>query len=186
MEIENWPIDKPVPYARNARIRSSAAVTKVAASLKEFGWQQPIVVDGEGVIVVGHTRLLAAQRLGMDHVPVVVADDLTEAQVKAYRLADNRTPQETSWDYELLNIELEDLKTYDIDISITGFDADEISSVAIEPPEMREYDEESDGGTDSFDDFEFRVVVECSSEEHQALVLAHVQEMGWKCRALTS
>ena len=82
---------------------------KVAASIKEFGFKQPIVVDAEGVIIAGHTRLLAAERLGLAEVPVLVADDLTPAQVKAYRLADNRTGQEATWDMELLGIELEDL-----------------------------------------------------------------------------
>ncbi len=106
-----------------------SAIGKVAASIKEFGFKSPIIVDGEGVIIAGHTRLLAAQRLELEHVPVLVADDLTPAQVKAYRLADNRTAQETSWDAELLQIELEDLAGLDIDVSLTGFDAEELSKL---------------------------------------------------------
>lgn len=86
MTIELWPIEKPIPYARNARRISETAVAKVAASIQEFGWRQPIVVDSEGVIVAGHTRLLAAQRLGLKTVPVHVAANLTPAQIKAYRL----------------------------------------------------------------------------------------------------
>lgn len=182
MQVEVWPINKPVPYARNARVLSPKAVDKVAASIKEFGWKQPIVVDKENVIIVGHTRLLAAKKLGLAEVPVVVANDLTPAQVKAYRLTDNRVAQETSWDYELLNIELEELATFDFDVSITGFDTDEIFT-----PDS-EYAIEAEEGEDEkeFSDFEFRVVVECLSEEHQAEVLSHIQELGWTCKALTS
>jgi len=124
--LEMWEPARCIPYARNARVIPDSAVGKVAASIKEFGFKQPIVVDGEGVIVAGHTRLLAAERLGLDAVPVLVADDLTPAQVKAYRLADNRTGQEATWDMELLGIELEDLAGLDIDLSLTGFDAEEL------------------------------------------------------------
>ncbi len=126
--IEQWPTDRPIPYARNARVIPDQAIGKVAASIKEFGFRAPILVDGEGVIIAGHTRLLAAQRLQLEHVPVIVCDDLSDAQVKAYRLTDNRTAQESSWDYELLNIELGDLATLDIDLSLTGFDPDELAA----------------------------------------------------------
>jgi hypothetical protein len=121
-----WEPSRCIPYARNARVIPESAVGKVAASIKEFGFKQPIVVDAEGVIIAGHTRLLAAERLGLAEVPVLVADDLTPAQVKAYRLADNRTGQEATWDMELLGIELEDLAGLDIDLSLTGFEEDEV------------------------------------------------------------
>src|SRR4051812_34057590 len=100
MTIEAWSIDKPIPYARNARKIGEGAVAKVAANIKEFGFRQPIVVDPEGVIVAGHTRLLADQRLGLTSVPVHVATGLTPAQIKAYRLMDNRSGEESTWDEE--------------------------------------------------------------------------------------
>src|SRR5215213_7093202 len=100
MNIELVPIEKVVPYARNPR-QNQGAVAKVAASLREFGWRQPIVVDGAMTVVVGHTRLMAARQLGMREVPVHVATGLTPAQVKAYRLADNRTHEEAEWDKDL-------------------------------------------------------------------------------------
>ena len=134
-EIQMWNPSRCIPYARNARVIPDSAVAKVAASIKEFGFKQPIVVDGKGVIVAGHTRLLAAERLGLEEVPVLVADDLTAAQVKAYRLADNRTGQEASWDLELLNIELGDLLELDIDLALTGFDDDELAAMLAEPTE---------------------------------------------------
>ena len=90
MKVEQWKIGDVKPYGNNPR-RNDDAVEKVANSIREFGFQQPIVVDSEGVVIVGHTRLKAAQSLGMEEVPVVVAADLTDEQVKAYRLADNKT-----------------------------------------------------------------------------------------------
>jgi len=126
MQIEYWSIDKPKPYLRNARKIPEKAIAKVAKSLEEFGWKQPLVVDAEGVIVVGHTRLLAAKRLGWNEVPVVVASDLTPAQVKAYRLMDNRSHDETDWDLDILNLELNDLSLESIDLALTGFELPEI------------------------------------------------------------
>src|SRR5712664_3099919 len=129
MNVTFWPIEKIRPYARNARRIPQRAVDKVAASIQEFGWRQPIVVDSEGVIVCGHTRLLAAQKLGLDQVPVHVAQNLTPAQVRAYRLLDNRSHQETSWDEELLGLEFLDLKEMGIDLDLTGFDVSEIDEL---------------------------------------------------------
>ena len=126
MEVELWPIDRPVPYARNARKIPPAAVDKVAASIKEFGWRQPIVVDSEAVIIAGHTRLLAAQKLGLKQVPVHVATGLSPAQVKAYRLMDNRSHEEAAWDMDLLPLELVDLKALSFDLELTGFDDQEL------------------------------------------------------------
>jgi ParB-like chromosome segregation protein Spo0J len=116
MKIEQWPIDKPQPYARNARKISDLAIEKVARSIKEFGWQQAIVVDGDGVVIAGHTRLLAAKQLGEKKVPVLVASDLTPEQVKAYRLADNRSHEEAEWDLDMLGAELFDLKGLGFDL----------------------------------------------------------------------
>jgi DNA modification methylase len=128
MKIQMWSVDKVIPYKRNPR-RNDEAVEKVAASIKEFGFKQPIVVDKDSVIIVGHTRLLAALRLGMKEVPVLVAGDLSPAQVKAYRLADNRVHEEADWDEELLALELGDLSKLGFDLGATGFDADEINAL---------------------------------------------------------
>jgi DNA modification methylase len=125
MKLKRLAIEKVIPYARNPR-HNEAAVDKVAASIQEFGWKQPIVVDANGVIVAGHTRYLAAKRLKLAQVPVIVADDLTPAQVKAYRLADNRTHDDSSWNDELLALELQDLDMADFNLELTGFGDDEI------------------------------------------------------------
>jgi len=122
LEITNWLLHKILPYSRNARKIPPQAVDKVAASIREFGWRVPIVVDKDGVIICGHTRLLAAQKLGLTEAPVHVADNLTPAQVRAYRLLDNRSHEETSWDLDLLGLELLDLKGMGVALDLTGFD----------------------------------------------------------------
>jgi site-specific DNA-methyltransferase (adenine-specific) len=121
-----------IPYARNPRQIPQSAIDKVAASIQEFGFRQPLVVDAKGVIVVGHVRLQAAQKLGMTEVPVHIADGLTKSQVKAYRLMDNRCNQETAWDDELLGLELLDLEDLEFDLELTGFDQDELTALLAE------------------------------------------------------
>lgn len=127
MKIEMMAIDKVIPYARNPR-RNESGVDKVSASLKEFGWRQPIVCDKEMVVIVGHTRLLAAKKLQMTEVPVHVAD-MTPAQAKAYRIADNRTSEFAEWDNDLLKLELADLGDMDFNIDLTGFSIDDIAGI---------------------------------------------------------
>ena len=129
MKIEMRLTNTITPYARNARKIPQQAIDKVAASLKEFSFRQPIVLDEQGVIVVGHTRWLAAQKLGLEQVPVHVAENLTPGQVRAYRLLDNRSHEETSWDEDLLGFELLDLKNIGIDMDLTGFDLGEIDDL---------------------------------------------------------
>lgn len=119
MQVQSMKIDEVKPYAHNPR-NNDDGVEAVANSIKEFGWQQPIVVDKDNVIIVGHTRYKAAKKLGMNKVPVVVAESLSPEQVKAYRLADNKTGELTEWDNKLLDNELNDILT--IDMSDYGFD----------------------------------------------------------------
>lgn len=122
MKVENWPIELVKPYENNPR-KNDDAVEKVANSIREFGWQQSIVVDGDGVVIVGHTRLKAAMMLGLSEVPVTVAEGLTENQVQAYRLADNKTGELASWDWVKLNDELEQIDWLDCDMEMFGFSA---------------------------------------------------------------
>ena len=112
------------PYINNPRKQLN--IDKVAASIKEFGFQQPIVVDKNNVIIVGHTRHLAAKQLQLKQVPVVIADTLSEAKAKAYRIADNRVSEDNQWDFPLLNLEMENLKDKDFNISVLGFNDEEL------------------------------------------------------------
>ncbi len=133
LQVCSWAIDKPIPYARNSRKIPQRAIDKVAASIKEFGFRVPIVVDKEGVIICGHTRLLASKKLGLAEVPVHIAENLSAAQVKAYRLMDNRSHEEASWDFDLLGPELAELKGLDFDLDLTGFNSGEYEKFLIDP-----------------------------------------------------
>jgi hypothetical protein len=125
MHIEMRPIESITPYDKNPRV-NDPGVDAVAASIKEFGFRQPIVVDEQNVIIVGHTRYKAALKLGLKMVPVHVARGLTPAQAKAYRLADNQTASLSQWDDSLLPLELAELQAMDFDLNLTGFSADEL------------------------------------------------------------
>ena len=140
MHVEDWPLEKIIPFAGNPRKRSKKAVGKVAASIREFGPRQPIVVDEDGVILVGHTRRDAAALLGMATFPVHQAIGLTEAQKRAYRIADNRTNEETEWDDDLLAIELKALEGFKLDLSLTGFDLRQFTSYLRTGPQAGEDD----------------------------------------------
>jgi len=129
MKIEMRLTTGIIPYARNARNIPQQAIDKVAASIQEFSFRQPIVVDKNGVIVCGETRWRGAQKLGLEYVPVHVAENLTPAQVRAYRIMDNRSHEETSWDEDLLGLEFLDLKGLGIDMDLTGFEMGEIDDL---------------------------------------------------------
>ncbi|MCX7800923.1 MAG: DNA modification methylase [Fimbriimonadales bacterium] len=126
MKIELRKLSEIKPYANNPRLNDDA-VEAVAASIRAFGFRQPIVVDAEGVIVVGHTRYKAALKLGLEQVPVHVATDLTPEQIRAYRIADNKSAELSDWDYDLLPIELGELQGMNYDLGLLGFDQDELA-----------------------------------------------------------
>ena len=134
MEIFEIEIEKVKPYEKNPRKKQ--AVEKVAKSLKEFGWQQPIVVDKHMIIVAGHTRYLAAKSLNMKKVPVSMADDLSDLQIKAYRMVDNKTNEMASWDNQLLYDELNNLVDNDYEIDEFGFDLEETQKLLGTIPEF--------------------------------------------------
>jgi len=139
VKIEQWDIDRVRPYEKNPR-RNDKAVQAVAESIREFGFRQPIVVDGDGVIVVGHTRYKAALKLGLKSVPVHVAADLTPQHARAYRLADNRTAENAEWDVDLLPIELGELRDEGFDLKLAGFSDKELAEY------LREFDTDLDDG----------------------------------------
>jgi ParB-like chromosome segregation protein Spo0J len=126
-----------IPYANNPRTHSEQQVAQVAASIKEFGFNNPILLDEHNGIIAGHGRLAAAQKLGMELVPTITLEGLTEAQRKAYVIADNKLTENGGWDYDLLAVEIERLKELEINVDLTGFDAEELQvitqDVAFEP-----------------------------------------------------
>jgi ParB-like chromosome segregation protein Spo0J len=122
-----------IPYARNSRTHSDEQITKIAASIKEFGFLNPVIVDGENGIIAGHGRVMAAKKLGMTELPVVEASHLTDAQRRAYVIADNRLALDSAWDIDLLKIELADLDSSGFNLAVTGFDIGELTSMFDEP-----------------------------------------------------
>ncbi|HUA82655.1 MAG TPA: site-specific DNA-methyltransferase [Bryobacteraceae bacterium] len=133
IKIEFRPVSKLKPFARNARTHSEQQVDQIAASIQEFGWTNPILIDGNDGIIAGHARLLAAQKLGMTEVPVIVLDHLTPAQRKALVLADNKLALNAGWDENLLRIELEELQSLDFNLDLTGFASIEIDELLRDP-----------------------------------------------------
>jgi DNA modification methylase len=134
LQFEVWKIDRCIDYARNPR-KNDHAVDKVAAAIREFGFRVPIVAKSDGTVVDGHLRLKAAKKLGLDEVPVILADDMSEAQIKAFRLSVNKVAELAEWDIDLLKLEIFDLKEMDFDLSLTGFDDDELANFLAEPTE---------------------------------------------------
>lgn len=133
---KTFPVSGLIPYARNSRTHSEAQITKIAASIKEFGFLNPVIVDGENGIVAGHGRVLAAKKLGMEEVPVIEASHLTEAQRRAYIIADNRLALDAEWDDEMLRVEFAELEGLGFDLDLTGFTPEEIA--ALQPEELTE------------------------------------------------
>jgi len=129
---ELWPIEKITPYARNARTHSDEQVAQIAASIREWGWTNSILVDEDGGLIAGHGRLLAARKLGLTQIPTMVAKGWSEAQKKAYVIADNKLALNAGWDLEMLAVELGDLQGFDFDLMLTGFSDDELSKLLAE------------------------------------------------------
>jgi DNA modification methylase len=136
MQIKEVEVTALIPYAKNSRTHDDAQVAQIAASIKEFGWTNPILVDGDKGVIAGHGRLLAARKLGMNKVPTIELKDMTEAQKKAYVIADNKLALNAGWDTNFLSLELQELKDQDFDLTLLGFDDKELD--ALLAPEVTE------------------------------------------------
>lgn len=134
-KVERRDVNKLVPYARNARTHSPEQIDQIAASIKEWGWTIPVLVDEEGGLIAGHGRVMAAKKLGITEVPVMVADGWSEAQKRAYVLADNKLALNAGWDNDMLKVELADISAMDFDLDLTGFSSDELATLLAEKTE---------------------------------------------------
>ena len=152
MKTETWPLERLIDYARNPR-KNDHAVDRVAAAIKEFGFRVPIVAKSDGLVVDGHLRLKAARKLGLAEVPVVLADDLTDAQVKAFRISVNRMAELAEWDSELLALELGELGELGFDLDLTGFNEGEIAALSLDDSTPPTKEQESSTKEIDPDDF---------------------------------
>jgi ParB-like chromosome segregation protein Spo0J len=198
MQIKEVVVDKLIPYAKNSRTHSEAQVAQIAASIKEFGFRNPILVDGNGVIA-GHGRLLAARKLGLKQVPTIDCSDLTEPQKKAYIIADNKLAMNAGWDGELLALEMEELLKGNFNLELLGFSETELDELLDTTPQEAELgllpeeklDNFLNGDTKilrlAYDEQEFETVVnglqelqkELEVEDFSTIVLALILE---KCK----
>src|SRR5579884_1268325 len=144
LQVETWPVEKLIPYARNARTHSDDQVAQIAASIAEFGWTNPILAGSDGIIIAGHARLLAARKLGMTEVPVIVLDHLTETQRRALVLADNRLALNAGWDEEMLRVELASLEQDEFNLDLIGFSSEEIEDLLRDPEQVVEGNSDED------------------------------------------
>lgn len=143
MEITYKNIEDLIPYARNSRTHSDEQIAQIAASIKEFGWRNPVLIDGDNGIIAGHGRVLAARKLGIEEIPTIDGSDMSEVQKRLYVIADNKLALNADWDEDILTLELEDLQSLGADLDILGFDDEELEDL-LNPSEGSEGDEEEE------------------------------------------
>lgn len=173
LKIEYVATDDLIPYIHNSRTHSEAQVKQIAASIREFGFTNPILIDDEGTIIAGHGRVMAAKVLQLDQVPTITLGALSDAQRKAYVIADNKLALNAGWDTEVLLAEIESLQDLNFDTQLLGFSADELSEMLnIEEIELKE---------ESYAEI-FNVIVECGDEMEQEKIFNQLEAEGYKCR----
>lgn len=165
-------VEKLVPYARNSRTHSPEQVDQIAASIKEFGFLNPIIIDGDSGIVAGHGRVLAAQKLGLSELPCIEAKHLTDAQRKAYVIADNKLALNAGWDNDLLRVEFDELAQAGFDLSLTGFSLDEIDGLQFDSDCETDMPELADGDKEPYQQKTFTLHDEQAAIVDDAIALA--------------
>lgn len=163
-----------IPYARNSRTHSDEQVAQIAASIKEFGFTNPILVDADNGIVAGHGRVLAAQKLKLEQVPVIELTGLTDAQRRAYVIADNKLAMNAGWDAEMLAVELDDLRDQQFDMSLLGFTPEELNDLIGTPNLGPNLDESPIP--------QYSIIIDCGSQEKQDDLMSSLERDGHKCR----
>lgn len=175
IQITYKPIQDLIPYARNSRTHSDAQVAQIAASIREFGWTNPVLLDGENGIIAGHGRVMAAQKLGETEVPTIELGHMTDAQKRAYIIADNKLALNAGWDDEMLALELSDLSDAGFDLNLVGFDSVELGKL------FDKNDEESELEEEKYSEI-FNIIVECKDEQEQEKIFNRLDSEGYKCR----
>lgn len=167
-------VDDLIPYINNSRTHSDEQITQVASSIKEFGFTNPILIDENNGVIAGHGRLLASKKLDMNEVPCIVLDGLTDAQKKAYVIADNKLALNSGWDVDTLTLEIDQLADMDFDLNLLGFDDNELAKMFDEEqePEIKEQEYSES----------FSIIIDCEDEEEQEKIFNRLDTEGYKCR----
>ena len=177
LKIEYKPIADLIPYARNSRTHSDTQVAQIAASIKEFGWTNPVLLDGENGIIAGHGRVLAAQKLGETKVPTIELSHMDENQRKAYIIADNKLALNAGWDDAMLALEISDLQDAGYDLGLTGFTAEELN--------LLDDDKEEKEINEPVDESKNTLLIECIGERELEILYQEMQERGFECKILS-
>ena len=177
LEIQYKSIDSLIPYANNARTHSPEQVQKIASSIKEFGFTSPILIDGDNGIIAGPGRLMASRLLSIDEVPTIQLDGLSDAQKRAYILADNRIALDSGWDNELLAIEFDALKELDFDFTLTGFEPLELKDIILDGAELDGMPDLKDGDKEPFQQKTFTLHDEQASIVDDAMIKARTNPL---------
>ena len=173
-----------IPYANNSRVHSNEQVNQIASSIKEFGFLNPIIVDGENGIIAGHGRVMAANKLGIKELPCVDASHLSEAQKKAYVIADNKLALNAEWDFDLLKIEIESLQEDDFKLDLLGFDIAELNEILGFDDIAEEDEEESEQDYEDKYKEQYGVIIMCKSAEEQEKVFNKMQQNGYEVKVV--
>lgn len=166
LKVEEWDIEKLIPYYRNPR-RNDEQVERMASAIREFGFRIPVVARSDGSIVDGHLRLKAAQKLGLKTVPVALADELTDTQIKAFRLLANQSANWAEWNEDLLKLEIEDLKQEEFDIGLIGFDGDLLQRLDFGADSFGSWDDQQEGGETGGEGEDFQEYGDDIKTEHK-------------------
>ena len=177
-KIKRRKVDALIPYARNARTHSDEQVAQLAASIKEWGWTTPVLVDEDGEIIAGHGRVLAARKLGIKEIPTMTATGWTKAQKQAYVLADNQLPQNAGWDMDLLSVEMKDLDADGFDLNLVGFDSNYLTAVM--------YPDETGINPDNIvtDENKHIILVELENEMECRTLYEEFEQRGLSCKLM--
>ena len=177
IQIKEKLVSELIPYVKNSRTHSDEQVAQIAASIKEFGWTNPILIDGDNGIIAGHGRLMAARKLGYKAVPTIELKDLSEAQKRAYIIADNKLALKAGWDDEFLKLEINQLNELNFDLTLLGFDEIELAKLFDQP----EDEQEKELKEQSYNEV-FNIIVECKDESEQEKIFNRLDSEGYKCR----
>ncbi|MCW7553311.1 ParB/Srx family N-terminal domain-containing protein [Endozoicomonas gorgoniicola] len=166
-----------IPYVNNSRVHDDEQVIQICSSIREFGFTNPVLIDEDNGIIAGHGRLMAAKKLELKTVPCIILAGLSDAQKKAYVIADNAIALNSSWDMDKLSLEVEALQAEDFDLEVLGFRDDFLVSLYDEPPQPDEQEKPEEQYSEIFN-----IIVECDSEDHQQAIYDELTGRGYKCR----